>query len=85
MNVIRRIDADTVSNSELQARLFGARYPRPSLPARLLTTLRLWRLRHRERYGMRRDLPTLPNEVLEDFGLTRQQAESLSRRPFWRA
>ncbi|MNL82195.1 hypothetical protein D3C87_2095210 [compost metagenome] len=50
-----------------------------------MAILGLWWLRYRERQRMQRDLPTFTDEVLEDFGLTREQAAEQAKRPFWRA
>ncbi|SMD19566.1 DUF1127 domain-containing protein [Rhizobium sp. RU36D] len=85
MNAIRPADNLIVSPAELQARLYAARRPRPAIAARLVATLELWWLRYRERKAMRRDLPTFPPEVLEDFGLTRAEAEKQAKLPFWKA
>ncbi|WP_035645187.1 DUF1127 domain-containing protein [Bradyrhizobium sp. ORS 285] len=46
--------------------------------------LRLWWARWRERRRFARELPWLADEVLEDYGLTRDEARRLCRRPFWR-
>ncbi|NPU63950.1 DUF1127 domain-containing protein [Bradyrhizobium sp. 83012] len=47
--------------------------------------LRLWWARWRERRRFARELPWLADEVLEDYGLTRDEARRLCRRPLWRA
>ncbi|MGJ5078410.1 DUF1127 domain-containing protein [Bradyrhizobium sp. HKCCYLS3013] len=47
--------------------------------------LRLWWARWRERRSFARELPWLADEVLEDYGLTRDEARRSCRRPFWRA
>ncbi|MGC2782001.1 MAG: DUF1127 domain-containing protein [Bradyrhizobium sp.] len=47
--------------------------------------LRLWWERWRERRRFARELPWIADEVLEDYGLTREEARRLCRRPFWRA
>ena len=47
--------------------------------------LRLWWKRWRERHRFARELPWIADEVLEDYGLTRDEARRLCRRPFWRA
>jgi uncharacterized protein YjiS (DUF1127 family) len=47
--------------------------------------LRVWWGRWRERRSFARGLPGIADEVLEDFGLTRDEARKLCRRPFWRA
>lgn len=85
MNVLKPSDATIISPSELQARLFAAQRPAPALPARLFATLKLWWMRHQERQLMRRDLEGFTPEMLEDLRMTRQQAEALANRPFWRA
>ena len=46
--------------------------------------LRIWWARSRERRAFARELPLLADEVLEDYGLTREEARRLCRRPFWR-
>ncbi|GLH75553.1 hypothetical protein SSBR45G_04610 [Bradyrhizobium sp. SSBR45G] len=53
-----------------------------SKPASLL---RLWWERWRERRRFARELPWMADESLEDYGLTREEARRLCRRPFWRA
>ncbi|XUM21120.1 DUF1127 domain-containing protein [Bradyrhizobium oligotrophicum S58] len=45
--------------------------------------LRLWWARWHERRRFARELPWLADEVLEDYGLTRDEARRLCRRPFW--
>ncbi|WP_456775665.1 DUF1127 domain-containing protein [Bradyrhizobium sp. USDA 4369] len=47
--------------------------------------LRLWWERWCERRRFAHELPWIADEVLEDYGLTRDQARRLCRRPFWRA
>jgi uncharacterized protein YjiS (DUF1127 family) len=47
--------------------------------------VRIWWERWRERRRFARALPWLADEVLEDYGLTREQVRRLCRRPFWRA
>jgi uncharacterized protein YjiS (DUF1127 family) len=47
--------------------------------------VRVWRERWLERRRFARALPLLADEVLEDYGLTREEARRLCRRPFWRA
>ncbi|MGJ5093682.1 DUF1127 domain-containing protein [Bradyrhizobium oligotrophicum] len=49
------------------------------------SVLRLWLARLRERRRFARELPWLADEVLEDYGMTRDEARRLCRRPFWRA
>jgi uncharacterized protein YjiS (DUF1127 family) len=46
----------------------------------VVTTLRLWRRRRRERDQLAR----LDARMLADIGLTRGQAEFLINKPFWR-
>lgn len=50
-----------------------------------VSLLRLWWERWRERRRFARALPWMTDEVLEDYGLTRDEARRLCRRPFWRA
>ncbi|MGY3452761.1 DUF1127 domain-containing protein [Bradyrhizobium sp. USDA 4353] len=50
-----------------------------------MSLLRLWWARWRERRSFARELPWLADEVLEDYGLTRDEARRICRRPFWRA
>jgi uncharacterized protein YjiS (DUF1127 family) len=52
--------------------------------SRLKSILHIWWMRWRERRRFARVLPWLADEVLEDYGLTREQARWLCRRPFWR-
>ena len=47
--------------------------------------VRIWWERWLERRWFARALPWLADEVLEDYGLTREQARRLCRRPFWLA
>ncbi|MGJ4893831.1 DUF1127 domain-containing protein [Bradyrhizobium oligotrophicum] len=47
--------------------------------------LRLWWERWRERRRFARELPRIADEVLRDYGLTRDEARRLCRRPPWRA
>jgi len=47
--------------------------------------VRVWWERWLERRWFARALPLLADEVLEDYGLTREEARRLCRRPFWRA
>jgi uncharacterized protein YjiS (DUF1127 family) len=46
--------------------------------------VRLWWSRWLDRRRFARALPLLADEVLEDYGLTREEARRLCRRPFWR-
>ncbi len=48
-------------------------------------TIRVWWERWLERRWFARVLPLLADEVLEDYGLTREEARRLCRRPFWLA
>ncbi|CAL77636.1 conserved hypothetical protein [Bradyrhizobium sp. ORS 278] len=50
-----------------------------------VSLLRLWWQRWRERRRFARELPWMADEVLEDYGLTREEARRLCQRPFWRA
>jgi uncharacterized protein YjiS (DUF1127 family) len=47
--------------------------------------VQVWWERWLERRWFARALPWLADEVLEDYGLTREQARRLCRRPFWLA
>jgi uncharacterized protein YjiS (DUF1127 family) len=47
--------------------------------------VRVWWERWLERRWFARVLPLLADEVLEDYGLTREGARRICRRPFWRA
>ena len=51
-------------------------------PARTAATL-VSRWLERRRFA--RALPWMADEVLEDYGLTREDALRICRRPFWRA
>jgi len=51
-----------------------------ALHFRPLTTIREWRRRIRDR----RELAGLSELMLHDIGITRGDAEFLSRKPFWR-
>jgi uncharacterized protein YjiS (DUF1127 family) len=48
--------------------------------ARALAVLRDWRRRSRDRA----ELAALDDRMLSDIGITRADAEFLSRKPFWR-
>lgn len=48
---------------------------------RLIEVCRLWRKRRRDR----RELTRLDDRTLRDIGLTRNDAEFLINKPFWRA
>ena len=52
---------------------------RRSWPARLFTWLIVWNERHRERC----QLNELDDRALRDMGLSRDQVEAESRKPFW--
>lgn len=54
---------------------------RPSLPARIAATLRLWRKRVREKRALER----LDERDLHDFGASYSDVYAELRRPFWRA
>jgi uncharacterized protein YjiS (DUF1127 family) len=45
-----------------------------------LTTIREWR----RRVNGRRELASLGDTMLHDIGISRAEAEYLSRKPFWR-
>lgn len=47
--------------------------------------IRVWRTRRAERRLLAKELASLPDETLKDFGMTRGVAYKLSHRPFWRA
>ena len=47
--------------------------------------VRIWWTRWLERRRFARALSLLADEVLDDYGLTRDEARRLCRRPFWRA
>jgi len=55
----------------------GCAEPKP------VSLLRLWWERWRERRRFAWELPGIADEVLEDYGLTREEARRLCRRPFW--
>ncbi len=48
--------------------------------ARLVTTLRAWRRRTRDRA----ELAALDDRMLADIGISRAEAEFLGNKPFWR-
>ena len=50
---------------------------------RLAAILRLWRRRRRERRELA-EFARLDERILGDIGLTRQSAEFLINKPFWR-
>ncbi|MCO6185634.1 DUF1127 domain-containing protein [Rhizobium sp. L1K21] len=68
------------SNDELLA-LFGAGSRRSGLFALVALWSRRWRIRRQ----MARDLPSFNEAVLEDFGMSRQEALGEIDKPFWRA
>ena len=45
----------------------------------------VWWRRFVQRRQMARDLQSFPPEVLEDFGLSYDEANALVNKPFWRA
>ena len=51
----------------------------------LFALVALWFHRWQERRQMRRDLPSFNEGVLEDFGMSRQEAFDEIGKPFWRA
>ncbi|MBP1850269.1 DUF1127 domain-containing protein [Rhizobium halophytocola] len=53
-------------------------------PAPFSFVLRCWLARRRERRALRRELPTMPDCMLKDFGLTYGAAEAIANTPFWR-
>ncbi len=56
-----------------------ARRPQP-WPDRAVETLARWTARARQRRGLRE----LPDALLRDLGLSREQAETEAAKPFWR-
>lgn len=48
------------------------------------STMARWLTRYRERRALKRELETTSNALLRDMGLTRREALSYARRPFWR-
>ncbi|WP_316205409.1 MULTISPECIES: DUF1127 domain-containing protein [unclassified Bradyrhizobium] len=54
-------------------------------PRETKSVVRVWWERWLERRRFARQLPWMADEVLKDYGLTREQARWLCRRPFWRA
>ena len=50
-----------------------------AMPTRVLSALQAWA----ERLRQRRDLRELDDWLLEDIGVTRQQADAESHKPFW--
>jgi len=52
-----------------------------SATARLLETLRLWH----ERAQRRRELVDMPDYLLRDMGITREELSREMQKPFWRA
>ncbi|WP_119306713.1 DUF1127 domain-containing protein [Cohaesibacter haloalkalitolerans] len=60
---------------------------RSGKPATMQERLVLWLGRYRQRRQMARDLNSIgfTDTVLEDFGLTRQQAEREAAKHFWQA
>ena len=62
--------------------------PMPEQPSRTKGFVRLlatWWHRWQERRQMAQDLPSFTDEVLQDFGLSRDKAKDLVNKPFWRA
>lgn len=51
----------------------------------LFPRLSLWAERYRQRRRWARELPGFTDEMLKDFGLTRQEAHAIAHRPFWKA
>lgn len=52
--------------------------------ARKSSTISRWLARYRERRALRLELEMTSNALLRDMGLTRREALSYARRPFWR-
>jgi uncharacterized protein YjiS (DUF1127 family) len=52
--------------------------------AGLRDTLRLWLSRFDERRRMLRELNTFTDEMLQELGMTRKEAQAMARTPFWR-
>ena len=50
-----------------------------SIPGALIKTLRIWMQRHRQRQR----LAELSLRMLNDIGITAEQAEHEARKPFW--
>jgi uncharacterized protein YjiS (DUF1127 family) len=50
---------------------------------RLAAIVRLWRRRRRERRELA-EFARLDDRILRDIGLTRESAEFLTNKPFWR-
>ncbi|WP_165923504.1 DUF1127 domain-containing protein [Bosea sp. BK604] len=51
----------------------------------LVTLVRIWLRRHRERRDFGHELHAMPDETLADFGLTRSLAEAELAKPFWKS
>ncbi len=51
--------------------------------SRFTHTLLTWSARAHERSAMRRELNTMDDSILADFGLSRREAEKLVNKPFW--
>lgn len=51
----------------------------------ILSLLKQWRLRSKERRELADIYRTMPDEALADLGLTREEAEVESGKRFWRA
>lgn len=68
------------------AQAMAARLER-GLPTPAESLVALWRtlIRWQRRHEGRRALAQLDARLLADVGLTREQAEAESRKPFWRA
>ncbi|CCE03273.1 DUF1127 domain-containing protein [Bradyrhizobium sp. STM 3809] len=77
-----RLQSETGANIYYLRRPTGVQAEANPAPASLL--LLSWQ-RWRERRRFARELPWLADEVLQDYGLTRDEAQRLCRRPFWRA
>lgn len=51
--------------------------------AAVLATFNVWQARRRMRRDMARDMRTFTDAMIEDAGMTRQEAEREVRKPFW--
>lgn len=74
--------ARPIDQDEAMARIAGIGFPAGKRGFRWIFVLWLRRFLERRRY--RRELPSLPDTVLEDFGLDRATAQAIADTPFWR-
>lgn len=51
--------------------------------AAVLATFNVWRARRQMRRAMARDMDTFTDAMIEDAGMTRNEAEREVRKPFW--